>query len=784
MSASSPDDQVLYDFESGPQGWSPCAEGDSCRATQIKNNGEGTVLQIERGKESSRDSASGQNGTGACVDLPDSKGHWHPATHVAFRTFVPQQAPDNVQTIVSIKDAELNYYQHLHQQPLEPGSWNTIRIDLTADSNMWSYRGHYKPWDGYCRQKVQELGIKFQTDARYPGPFYVDDIRLETDPTARPKTNAIYNLRANTLEVDRYGKFELSFNLGRTYSNPFDPDVVRITGHFTRPDGSEVSVPGFFYQGYRRRMSKRTEQLIPQGRSHWKVRFAPMQTGKYSYYVTITDRSSGKTETLRSDTGQFRCIKSNRAGFVRISDEDKFHFETDDGSFYYPIGHNIAAVHDARAKALQVNIPASEGTFAYDRILSRMGEAGENWGRIWMSPWSFGLEWTHAYNCHYNGRGRYNLQNAWKLDHVLRQADKNGIRVLLLFTAHGEIGDYESDFWGHDPKKQQGHPYWSKYGGPAESPRQLYTSDRAVELYHQKLRYIVARWGYSTAVMAWEIINEADLAHFYRNKKFGQIGAEFVASAARHIRKLDPANHLITSSVFRYRKSWSQPVLALDELDFNTGHVFKSDLSKALQRDTRYMHRKYDKIFFVTEAGLTPFAQDAETTSLAIHRTLWSSFMIPSAGVAAPWWWVLIDQRDLYSHFHALSEYAEGVDRRNKNFIVGAGTIKGNAKTDRELDVSVLTNGKRAFCWVANRAAFSTRAKWEAAAKKPAKLCVYGLKRGNYRIEMWDTYSGKIIHTVSGKSKARKNSDHETAITFPLKPFARDIAVKIKPQQD
>ncbi|MFW6457105.1 MAG: DUF5060 domain-containing protein, partial [Planctomycetota bacterium] len=579
-------------------------------------------------------------------------------------------------------------------------------------------------------------------------------------------------------------KFELSFNLGHTYSNPFNPDIVRVTGHFTQPDGNEITVPGFFYQAYQRRRSKGSERLVPQGRSHWKVRFAPRQTGRYEYHVTVEDNTTEETKTLRSDSGSFRCVEGNNSGFIRISEEDKFHFETDKGDFYYPVGHNIAAVHDARAKTLQVNIPASEGTYAYDRMLSRMGEAGENWGRIWMSPWSFGLEWTHAYNHHYRDRGRYNLQNAWKLDHVLRQAEKNDIRLLVLFTAHGEIGDYESDFKGHDAEQEQGHPYWTRYGGPAESPRELYTSEKARKLYLQKLRYIVARWSYSTAVMGWEILNEADLASFYKSKRFGQIGADFVASAARHIRRLDPADHLITSSVFRYRKPWSEPLLELDELDFNTGHIFDGDLETVLKEDIRYMQDKYDKIFLPTEAGLTPFAQDARMTELAIHRTLWSSFMIPSAGAAAPWWWVLIDRRDLYHHFHALSEYAKGIDRRNQNYQPKEGTIddKEESDSERDLHISILGNDTEAYCWISNRDAFSSHAKWEAADKRKATLTIFDLEPGHYTVEAWDTSTGEIITTMSSQSEQTGNSDHETAVTFALPAFKRDIAVKVKPR--
>lgn len=784
---SSRDDTLaLYEFEGSAQGWRPVVSGGSVRPSpQQHRSGERSLRLLgprSSGTEEEKGGPPTSSDVGAGVKLPPGKRDWHMFTHLQLSVYVPEEAPDNTQVIVYVKDASLNYYQHLRRNYLQPGSWTNLRIDLTADSSMWSYRGHYKPWDGYCRQDVRELGVKFIQPAGHRGPFYLDRVELANYPGALTDEHALYNVRANTNTVGQYEKFELSFNLSRTYSNPFDPEVVRVTGHFIRPDNTEVTVPGFFYQGYLRRMEKGAEKLLPMGRSQWKIRFAPRQVGAYHYFVEVHDSQTGDSAPLRSEMNRFECTPSDRSGFVRISDRDRFYFELDDDSFYYPIGHNIAAVHDARARTLQVNIPASEGTYAYDRMLSRMAEAGENWGRIWMSPWSFGIEWTRAYDRHYRDRGRYNLYNAWRLDHVLRMAEKNDVRVMLLFTAHGEIGDYESDFWGHDPKKQQGHPYWSRYGGPVDRPRELYTNRQARELYKQKVRYIVARWSYSPAIMAWELLNEADLASFYKDMDFARIGADFVQSIARHIEDLDPADHLITSGVFRYRRPWARPLLSLEELDFNTGHIFQGNLEKRLIHDVRTMQQSYDKIFLATEAGLTPFAQDAETTALAIHRTLWSSFMVPSAGAAAPWWWVLIDRRNLYHHFGALRNFARGEDRRGKDYSPGRGSAEDKSDQERSLEALVLNNSTEAFCWVYHGAAFSSRATWEAATEAGAELTVHGLRPGQYRVEAWDTYAGKVIKTFSTTVPEADSEEQPTTATFSLPPFARDIAVKIKPR--
>ena len=796
------DVRPLYDFEGSTEGWEPFAIGDVRPRPSVAS-----ADYSSTGKQSLRVEVSAPAVCGASAKLPAGKRDWSRFTHLMLSIYTPPQAPPKSQLVVYVKDAELSYYQHVRKNFLRHGDWTHLRIDLTDNSNDWEYQGHYKPWDGYCRQDVLELGVKFLSQDKYEGPFYVDNVRLTLDPKAVPKENAIYNLRASETEVGQYEKFELSFNLARTYSNPFDPDVVNVQASFVCPDGRRVVVPGFFYQGYLRQMEKGAEKLVPMGRSQWKVRFAPRQPGAYLYQVRVSsapaETGTGKEETVLSEMGRFRCVEGKNHGFVRISKKDKFCFEFDDGTVYYPIGHNIAAVFDARAKPMQVNIPAAEGTYAYDRMLKRMAEAGENFGRVWMSPWSFGIEWTKAYDVHYRGLGRYNLYNAWRLDHVLRTAEESSIYVLLLFTAHGEIGDYESDFWGHDPQELQGSPYWNGvrsgqvrpgYNGPLNHPLELYTSRPALEAYKKKARYIVARWGYSRAVMSWELLNEADLPQSYHNETYGALGANFVRSVARHVREVDAAEHLITSGCFYYKAPWAAPTLSLKEVDFNTGHVFQPQLEKELQSDITYMQKYFQKIFLPTEAGLTPFAQDADETALAMHRTIWSSFMTTAAGTAAPWWWVLIEKKNLYPHFAALTAFAKGEDRRNKNYeptLVSSATppadfskgvpfaIKDNAG-ERVLMLLVLNNETEGFCWVCEPAAFASRIKQAEMKSAKATIKVSGFKAGSYRIQFWDTLQGKAIGQLDVETPKVENA--EEGITFETPEFAGDLAVKIKPK--
>ena len=753
----------LFDFEDGAPGWRALDEGtpsgEPCQTAEAPDVG-GQALRVD---------ARLPGVSGAGVAFTNAEGRWHRFTGLSLKVYVPPQAPEKVQAVVYLKDSDLYYYQCFRPNYLPCGQWTELDLDLTARSADWLPGGHSKPWDGYCREDVLEFGVKFISEEAYEGPLLVDSIALKRDEDALLRQNAIYNLRANRAEIGRYEKLEVSFNLARTYENPFDPEQVDVRGRFICPDGSTVSLPGFFYQGYLRRMEHGAEVLVPTGQSQWKIRFAPLQLGTYHYYVEVDDG-----ERIRSELDTFRCVPSGSHGFVRISRTDPNYFEFDDGTFYFAIGQNIASVHDERARVMGVNLPAAEGTYAYDRFLSKMGANGETFGRVWMSPWSFGIEWTKAYDAHYRGLGRYNLCNAWRLDHVVESAREHGVYLMLLFTSHGELSaQHESDFKGSDPQQQQGSPYWDKYGGPIAVPTQIYSSPEALKLYKRKARYIAARWGYATSIMAWEVLNEADLGFGGAGDEnvLGRQSAEFVRQVLLHVREHDPAHHMATSGMWQHTHPYAAPTLALNELDFFAGHIFNFDLGGQIAGDQRFIKERYNKVLLVTEAGLTPFAQDPVQTERAMHSALWTSYLLPLPGTACPWWWVLIDQRDLYGDFGGLAAFAKGEDRRGKGYVAATAQVK-DLGSGRALAVRCLKNDTRAFCWVYNALSFSPQAYQTQETPAGATVTLSRMQDGAYAVEVWDTHRGAIVGALEAVAQGG-------TVTFELPAFAQDVACKV-----
>ena len=66
-----------------------------------------------------------------------------------------------------------------------------------------------------------------------------------------------------------------------------------------------------------------------------------------------------------------------------------------------------------------------------------------------------------------------------------------------------------------------------------------------------RLRYIVARWGYSPAIGMWEFFNEIDNIQF-RDAKNPIPAEEIVAwhaRMARYLKSIDPYGHPVTTSI-------------------------------------------------------------------------------------------------------------------------------------------------------------------------------------------------------------------------------------------
>jgi hypothetical protein len=474
--------------------------------------------------------------------------------------------------------------------------------------------------------------------------------------TARA-TPAIVRVTPNMEAIPRYGKFELTIELAASYDNPFDPEQVDLTAEFTTPSRKTIAVSGFFYQPYRTRNAgddAKRPLLDAAGTPCWKVRFTPLETGRHTYVVRLRNNFGDARGDVTSATGSFVAVAADAPGFIRVSPTNSRYFEFDDGRPFFAVGQNL------------------QNDWPYYRHSRLLAEGGANCARVWTFchwtwlEWTFrsGLKWAGPgdWMRSYAGAGRYNQRIAWIADDCLERWTRDGLFVMLCLgngTGGGELTrDKEASYgsWG-------GHPYNAANGGFLDEPQQFWTDERARRLYRQRLRYIIARWGYSPNVWAWEFWNE-----------LGGAAPEMVAwheEMARYVRQRDPNRHLITTSTWEGNADKFAAMWDLQEMDFTQGHHY-GPLPSMAPRIAEHL-RRWAKPYINGEGG-GPSAQgwDGESPgkqplsvdpdSVEFHNSLWAPAMSGSAGTTLPWWWRdRIEPKNLFFHYRAVAAFVRDV---------------------------------------------------------------------------------------------------------------------------
>ncbi|CAN5497716.1 hypothetical protein BH11ARM2_BH11ARM2_30800 [soil metagenome] len=504
-------------------------------------------------------------------------------------------------------------------------------------------------------------------------------------------------------EAKRREMSDLRVPLGATYDNPFDPADVTLDLLVTPPQGDPYTVPGYLGRDYTRELKDGVEALTPNGPPVWRIRWTPEAAGATKVVFRLKDRTG-----MVQKSAIVAVANGDGPGFARISPRDGRFFETEDGKPYYPLGANVGW-------------GGPKGTYDYDDWFSRYGAAGANFARVWLSPdWTtFGLERTGKREDGL-GMGQYDLANAWRLDQVMDDARRSGMRLMLCIDSFNIL------------RQGDGNNYWEKTphnvdnGGPLRVWTDFWTSSEMERLYKAKLRYLVARYGARPETFAWEFWNEADLVSDFDPTRL----ESWLRKMGDWMRANDPYAHPITSSFGKtagYRE-----IDTIPQLDFVQTHCYNApDLVRAV---TEQIGRKstWNKPHFIGEVGADsngPRTED-DPQGMQIHDPLWVSLATGASGGAMPWWWDnYIAPKDLYSLFQAASRYVKGIDWADENFRIVTPTFAYQIKpaAPRRADLR-FENGPTSF----NLAAFNRpRTVWiSRSGKVTGQVPISGILHG------------------------------------------------------
>ena len=494
--------------------------------------------------------------------------------------------------------------------------------------------------------------------------------------------------------VGIYEKVELSFAMG-SYANPYDPAVIDVYAEFISPEGRTFRANGFYYEGFGFKEYKNIEVASRQREGDcWKIRFTPNEVGCWTYAIYAKD-ASGLTQ-LRSMGNrdlEFECRPGNAEGFIRIANtrylkREAFKEDRRQDHSFFPIGPNVAWYSSADYHKYK----KPYGIYDYKRYLDLLS-GNANYMRIWLTRYQYLSLYGPEHALPDQSKpvvyfdSSLNQKDAAELDVIVEDAAKQGVTLMPCVFTFGDFSDDSEDLeksqqYGSMPSGWRYNPYHTIL--KLREPLEFFTDPEANRITANLLRYIVARWGYATNIVGWELWNEVGNVF----KKSGLGGGEARAIVDWHeqmaalIRSCDPHQHLVTTSI-GYDGNVDLLLNRLyDSLDVVQDHYYENIQKANTARQTTYrlyektatMRERYpEKPCFMGEYGINSTVSGIsyltrDPKGIDMHNSMWSSLFSGSMAPASFWYWDVLSKCELFGRFKPLLTFCSDLPILSDSF--------------------------------------------------------------------------------------------------------------------
>ncbi len=432
------------------------------------------------------------------------------------------------------------------------------------------------------------------------------------------------------------------------------------------------------------------------GGGRYAVRLAPDHAGTWTLEPGVEAGAGRWQWGARAEVAVSPQAAS--PGAVRVDPVDRRWLSRADGSFIWPLGLNVAWAGD------------------YTPWLDRLQADGCTALRVWLCPWSNPLDVAGDLQT-------VNQASATAIDDLLDAAAARGQVVQLCLAYHGWFGGD----WGRNPFNRLN-------GGPVTDAREFWTDGQARAGFRRLLDYVSARWGHHPALLAWELMNECDLAPRYRDQDL----IDWHREMAAHLARVDRRRHLITTSV-------SEPghlaeLWRTGDIDVVNVHRYQRDPLRGMAAVARDATAA-GKPGWAAETGLDwrPDQALAERDGNHLRQALWWSWMHGLAASSWAWWWDLQQAQGLTRHHAALARFLAGEDPRGLALRTVSAGGPGCA-------VAALLAPDRGWVYAADPSAADPA---NGSPQLPAQpFAIDGLAPGTWTVERWDVLTGAVVETT------------------------------------
>ncbi len=512
---------------------------------------------------------------------------------------------------------------------------------------------------------------------------------------------------------------------GKEKINPYLEWELKVTAFFKHESSDEViAIDGFYTQEYsiweadgipvKNKSDFITNEEyknlggynLESNPFPFRIRFSPPKAGKWTCSIKII---TPKFQT-ESEVVDFEVISGGR-GPIIIDKNGRF-FERKNEPFY-PIGcnvtwpmtttstdpelfayfdYNINGVNYIMDEGYRPNYAAPRVYKKYQERLNLLANNGVNYMRLIMAPTSCEIEWEELGN--YTQR----LHMAQEMDKLFTWAESRDVilhlstQLQMTFQNFGPQSYYTKWVWDDQINEQHFCYYDLLNGLPAQN---FLINEDAKKYYKQRLRYIMARWGYSSNLGVYEFIAEAN--QIGNNESTDASGAHTYSVDAKPFEKwhhemgafmnshYNGKSHIITTTYAGAKAindyTFASPDLTLmcsNLYDYASPSFFNhhANISRKVLND-ELLNESYTSTDQKTNAFHKPFLlaefdaldSQCDKDKIEVIRAQWQSIF---SGVSGSLSWIMWRMPETFHHFEKMNSWTATQLKQNTNWHPGS----------------------------------------------------------------------------------------------------------------
>jgi hypothetical protein len=515
----------------------------------------------------------------------------------------------------------------------------------------------------------------------------------------------------------QYELFELAIDIEASFDNPFLQEDISLDMLLGSPGGRKLVLPCYF------------DRSLGLERSCWKARFLPQESGSYVYRFQL--KIDGKIVYL-TDSSDFTASASKNKGILHKNDNWTFRY--DNGSLFRGLGENLAWESRDDDDSKFFKALHEDKKYNYDYMLPSLVKHGGDYFRTWISSWNLPIDWRSGFNnSRYQSSDEYfNPSAVNRMDHLISLSDSLHLHMMLTLG-------------------QGSHN--AKHGRYETSTADFFVDSIAKAQYKNRLRFIVARWGYSPSIGAWEFFNEIDNVQF-RNPDNPIPAINIVKwhqEMSAYLASIDPFDHLITTSISHRDLDGLN---SISDIDFNQKHIYKNN--RALPTTIFKYTEDFRKPYVIGEYGYEydwqkNFDLFADEMDSDFKRGLWYGLFSPTPILPLSWWWEYFDNRGTDAY---LSRVRTILDEM---MLSGKGSFE-HVKVEvdyKDIEIYAVKCGKKTFVYLYNSAAVDKIANLDLAGfSLPKNGRLYDCENGKWNNQRLNFSANRKTKGITVKSNS------------------------------